>query len=168
MSVHPTIKVLLFQLLLSKNAWRQFQKKKVSLCLFLSLSARCCIPLHSSRSTMWGFGGWRGATVLRAYRTCFNGQALGTFFPQKGYNGHSPITVCWGTGACWLIQRNPQSPPCLPLPPWSAHRNMLPNQTPTDEKQIQRRQPYYLTGSKWLGEFKRVIHVPPKPRLGQL
>lgn len=92
--------------------------------------------------------------------------------PRRGYNGRSPITVCWGTGA-WLTRRNPQSPPaclsaCLPLPPWSARRNMLPSQTLPDEKQIPRREPHYLTGCKWLWEFKVVIHVPPKPRLGQL
>ena len=50
-----------------------------------TLSACVVSPLHSSMSTVWGAGGGleRVGGDLRGYRTCYNGQALGTFSPRE-------------------------------------------------------------------------------------
>lgn len=108
-----------------------------------------CLSSIPSTQAVW-VGGWGGEVGWVSWE---NTEPVimdkpWHFLPQRGYNGHSPITVCWG-----LLTHTMKStsPPCLPLPPWSARRNTLPSQTPTDEKQIQHRQRHYLTGCKWLG-----------------
>lgn len=106
--------------------------------------------------------GWLGEGVLREYRTCYNGQALGTFSPWEATMATAQSLSAEALEPFGSYNEIHNLPPaCLHLPPRSAHRNLLPSQTLADEKQIQRHQPHYLTGRKWLWEFKFVILVPP-------
>lgn len=119
--------------------------------------------LHLSRRV----GKWRGVMSWESTEPVIMDKHLAPFPPERLQwpQPNHCLLKHWS-----LLAHTTKSTisPCLPLPPWSARRNMLPSQTLTDEKQIQCRQPHYLTGCKWLGEFKLVIHAPPKPRLGQL
>lgn len=141
-----------------KDAFRQFQKMSTA------LSARAVSPLHSSRSTVWGAErvmSWESAEPV------IMDKHLAPFPPER-LQWPQPNHCLLRYWSLLVHTTKSTTSPRLPLPPWSARRHMLPSQTLTDEKQIQRCQPHYLTGCKWLREFKLVIHVPPKPRLGQL
>lgn len=151
---------ILCQLLLNKNAFRQFQKMSTT------LSAHAVSPLHLSRSIVWGVGNWRGVMSWESTEPVIMDKHLAPFPPER-LQWPQPNHCLLKHLSLLAHTTKSTISPCLPLPPWSARRNMLPSLTLTDEKQILRRHPHYLTGCKLLGEFKLVIHAPPKPRLGQ-
>lgn len=135
-SGYPTISALAEQKCFEAISWN------------VNNAARAASSLHSSRSTVRGVGGW-WVDVLREYRTCFNGQALGTFSPREATMATAQSLSADALEPVGSYKPIPNVPPAFPpLPSRPACRNMLPSQTLTDEKQIRRCQPHYLTTSQ--------------------
>ena len=164
-SGYPTIEVLLRQLSLSKNALRQFQKMSTTLVLHPHCTQAGVLCEEVGRWIRGGRVSWESTepVIMDKHLAPFPPERLQWPQPNHCLPRH------WGLLAHPTKSTISPLPACLPASPtlvcpWKHAAKPNTHWWKTNTS----RQPRYLTGSKWLREFKLVTHVPPKPRLGQL